>query len=374
MSAHEVIVVGAGIVGAACALALQQRGLQVLLLDQSDGGCGVTAAGMGHLVALDESPQELAFCIYSLGLWQRYLEQHPGLADYHPCGTLWVAESAAQWQQAEQRAGMFAEFGWPAELIPAGRLADTEPALRQGLHGGLRVTGDAVIFAPLVVQQLIADLLKAGGQYRSYCQVSRIHDGGLSLQDGRQLQARQVVLATALGTSALLPEVPVFGRKGHLAISDRYPGWLRHQVVSMAYGQTAMGSGGLTVAANVQPRPNGQWLIGSCRQDGQPDNQLDMTALAEVLRSAATLLPALADMRILRAWAGMRPATPDGHPFIGAHPGRAGVWLATGHEGLGVTTAFGTAALLADLICATVPAVDGSAYAPAGRLKESHHV
>jgi glycine/D-amino acid oxidase-like deaminating enzyme len=178
------------------------------------------------------------------------------------------------------------------------------------------------------------------------------------------MSADHIVIAAGVQVAQLLPEVPVFGRKGHLAITDRYPGRLTHQIVSMNYGQGEGSHGALAVAANVQPRPTGQWLIGSCRQDGQADNAIDPVALSAVLDTAITLLPCLAGMRIIRAWAGMRPATPDGLPLIGAHPGRNGVWLAAGHEGLGVTTSFGTARLLADRVMGRTGAVDPSPFLP----------
>jgi glycine/D-amino acid oxidase-like deaminating enzyme len=86
--------------------------------------------------------------------------------------------------------------------------------------------------------------------------------------------------------------------------------------------------------------------------------------LARVLRSAIALLPCLADMKIIRSWTGLRPATFDGRPVIGRHPLRAHVWVAAGHEGLGVTTAFGTAQLLADLMEARPPAIATAHYSP----------
>ena len=86
--------------------------------------------------------------------------------------------------------------------------------------------------------------------------------------------------------------------------------------------------------------------------------------MSPAVRSAIALLPCLAQMNIVRAWTGMRPATPDGRPLIGAHPGRDGVWLACGHEGLGVTTAFGTARLLADQILGRRGAIDTTHYQP----------
>ena len=361
---HDVLVVGAGIVGAACALALREGGMDVGLIDAGTPGAGVTAAGMGHLVALDESAAELDLCLLSLGLWRDFFAAHPGVGEPLHCGTLWVAGDEHQLAEAHGRAATLAARGCDAEPLGGERLRALEPELRAGLCGGVLVRGDSVVYPPAVADFLARRLVSLGGALYLGQRVAAIGARGLTLSDGRRMDARHVLVAAGAQVAALLPEVPVFPRKGHLAITDRYPGRLAHQVVNMDYGQSASGDDALSVAANVQPRATGQWLVGSCRQDRQSDTSVDPEVLAKVLRSAIALLPSLAQMNIVRAWSGMRPASPDGLPLLGAHPGRAGVWLACGHEGLGVTTAFASARLLADQILGRAASIDPSPYAP----------
>lgn len=370
MTNPDVIVVGAGIVGAACAVELQARGRRVLLVDRLGPGGGTTAAGMGHLVALDESDDELDLCLLSLRQWDRYVAEHGQRAEHVRCGTLWVAEDEEQLAHAAARAERLARRGWQADLLSPARLAMAEPALRPGLAGAVRVAPDGVVYPPAVARHLADQLTALGGSTLFGAAIAGIGTGCVHLHSGQRLDAHDVVVAAGCATTALLPDVPVFPRKGHLAITDRYPGRLRHQVVGMGYGQTAAGADGLAVAANVQPRPTGQWLIGSCRQDGIADAAVDPKVLAGVLRSAIALLPELAQLQVIRAWTGMRPASPDGRPIIGAHPGRPRTWLASGHEGLGVTTAFGTALLLADLMAGQPTVIDPDPYLPARFLHD----
>lgn len=358
------LVVGAGIVGAACALALREEGLDVALVDAATPGAGVTAAGMGHLVALDESEDELDLCLLSLRLWRDFLALHPGVGDPSHCGTLWVAENEHQLTEAQQRAERLSARGYSADAVGGDQLRQLEPALRRGLCGGVRVAGDSVVYPPAVADFMARQLVAQGGDLYAGQRVVAVGDGGATLANGSVLHAGRIVIAAGVQASTLMPEIPVFPRKGHLAITDRYPGTLKHQVVSMDYGQPAGGADALAVAANVQPRATGQWLVGSCRQDNQTGSAIDPAVLAQVLRSAIALLPRLAQMNIVRAWTGMRPATPDGRPLIGPHPGRKGVWLACGHEGLGVTTALGTAALLAAQMVGRDGLLDPAPYAP----------
>jgi glycine/D-amino acid oxidase-like deaminating enzyme len=365
MTHPDVIVVGAGIVGTACAQELQARGRDVLLVDARHPGGGVTAAGMGHLVALDETDDELDLCLLSLERWEEYLSTRAVQAEHVRCGTLWVAEDEAQMAHALARAARLGRRGWDAEALSGAALARTEPALRSGLAGGVRVFRDGAVYPPFVARDLAERLVAHGGRTLFDTGVAGIAPGCITLASGRRIVAGEVVVAAGTAVPRLLPDIPVFPRKGHLAITARYPRCLSHQVVGMGYGQTAAGSDGLAVAANVQPRSTGQWLIGSCRQHGIDDVHVDPRVLAHVLRAAIALLPCLADMTIIRSWAGLRPATPDGRPVIGPHPALDRVWLAAGHEGLGVTTAFGTARLLADLMLGQPSPIAAAPYAPA---------
>ncbi|MFZ3004420.1 MAG: FAD-dependent oxidoreductase [Undibacterium umbellatum] len=359
-----VCVIGAGIVGTTCALKMQEEGYQVNLIDAASPGCGVTAVGMGHLVALDESEQELDLCLLSLRMWKDFFTEFPGIGEVSQCGTLWVAENEDQLVEAHHRAqGLNARL-WRAEALTGEQVQKLEPALRPDLAGGVRVFGDSVVYPPKLAHFMTQLLVKRGGNLILGKRVAQLGDQRLVFADGSKLNADIIIVAAGLEVAKLLPEIAVFGRKGHLAITDRYPGRLSHQIVSMDYGQAAVSADALAVAANVQPRINGQWLIGSCRQDQQTDNSLDPKALGAVLQSAMKLLPCLADMQIIRAWAGMRPASPDGHQIIGPHPELAGVWVAAGHEGLGVTTAMATAKMLADQIAGRSGEIDYRHYSP----------
>lgn len=367
----EVIVIGAGIVGAACALKLRQAGCQVRLFEARTAGAAVTAAGMGHLVVLDESPDELELCLYSLNLWQAFLARRPEFRDVYRCGTLWVAENEAQLAAAEARAQAYNHHQWQAELLRGDALYQAEPALRRGLPGAVRVQHDMVVYPPALAALMVQELQQLGGHYHPHCAIERIDATAVLDQYGQRHRAAQIVVATGLAVPSLLDDIPIRPRKGHLAITDRYPGSLRHQVVSMNYGQASMKADALAVATNVQPRPTGQWLVGSCRQDLQTSVELDLPALSAVLSQAQALLPQLAEMRIIRCWAGMRPASPDGHPIIGPHPARTGVWLAAGHEGLGVTTALATAEILTQQMLNLPQSLASQHYLPERFFKSS---
>ncbi len=354
----DAIVVGAGIIGAACAWRLAREGYRVSVVD--DCRAGATAAGMGHLVCMDDNPAELALSAYSLRLWREVTGRMPQACAWRDCGTLWLAEQANEMAIAEQKRARLAEQGVAAELLTAEQVAAMEPMLRQGLAGGLRVPGDGILYAPQAARWLLADAGVAIDVVQG--EAIALDEAAVRLADGRELAAPVVVLACGLRANDLLSQPLLRAKKGHLAITDRYPPRVRHQLVELGYGASAHASDGASVAFNVQARPTGQWLIGSSRQFDSVDSSLDMPLLAAMLMRAQHFLPTLAQLNIIRCWTGLRAASADGLPLLGAHPRHTWLWLALGHEGLGVTTALGSAALLAAQIGRQAPEIDDSPY------------
>ncbi|WP_273974049.1 NAD(P)/FAD-dependent oxidoreductase [Serratia ureilytica] len=354
----DAIVVGAGIIGAACAWRLAREGYRVSVVD--DCRAGATAAGMGHLVCMDDNPAELALSAYSLRLWREVTGRMPQACAWRGCGTLWLAEQANEMAIAEQKRARLAEQGVAAELLTAEQVAAMEPMLRQGLAGGLRVPGDGILYAPHAARWLLADAGMAIDVVQG--EAIALDEAVVRLADGRELAAPVVVLACGLRANDLLSQPLLRAKKGHLAITDRYPPRVRHQLVELGYGASAHASDGASVAFNMQARPTGQWLVGSSRQFDSVDSSLDMPLLAAMLMRAQHFLPALAQLNIIRCWTGLRAASADGLPLLGAHPQHTWLWLALGHEGLGVTTALGSAALLAAQIGRQAPEIDDSPY------------
>ncbi|AWC79857.1 TPA: FAD-dependent oxidoreductase [Serratia marcescens] len=354
----DAIVVGAGIIGAACAWRLAREGYRVSVVD--DCRAGATAASMGHLVCMDDNPAELALSAYSLRLWREVTGRMPQACAWRGCGTLWLAEQANEMAIAEQKRARLAEQGVAAELLTAEQVAAMEPMLRQGLAGGLRVPGDGILYAPHAARWLLADAGAAIDVVQG--EAIALDEAAVRLADGRELAAPVVVLACGLRANDLLSQPLLRAKKGHLAITDRYPPRVRHQLVELGYGASAHASDGASVAFNVQARPTGQWLIGSSRQFDSVDSSLDMPLLAAMLMRAQHFLPALAQLNIIRCWTGLRAASADGLPLLGAHPQHTWLWLALGHEGLGVTTALGSAALLAAQIGRQAPEIDDFPY------------
>jgi glycine/D-amino acid oxidase-like deaminating enzyme len=367
-TAYDVVIAGGGIVGAACALACAQSGLNIAVVERGAIGGGASAAGMGHLVVLDGSEAEFALCRRSQELWRQLQTELPQSAEYSAAGTLWVAEDADEMGEAERKHRYLVERGLPADLLDARGVVQAEPQLRTNLAGGLLVPRDATIYPPVVAAYLIDKAQSLGATIYTGATITRLAEGEARLADGTRLCAPRLVNATGADAPFCTPGLPIRKRKGHLAITDRYPGMLRHQVVELGYMKSAHSITSESVACNLQPRITGQILIGSSRQIDVTDPAVEQAMLGRMLRRALEFMPALAQCNIVRTWTGFRAATPDKLPLIGPVPHDATLWLATGHEGLGITTSLGTAELLAAAFSGTKPMIPAEPYLPARLL------
>jgi glycine/D-amino acid oxidase-like deaminating enzyme len=230
-----------------------------------------------------------------------------------------------------------------------------------------------VIYPPCAAQYFVDQATAKGAQLFLATAVDRIETGGVRLRDGSTISAGLVVNSAGSSSPALTRGLEVKKRKGHLVITDRYPNFIRHQLVELGYLKSAHTLTAESVAFNVQPRKTGQLLIGSSRQFGVDDSHVDNSIVTQMLDRAVEYLPGLGKLSSLRTWTGFRAATPDKLPLIGPHMEHERLYLATGHEGLGITTSLATAKLLVAQILDRETPIPVTPYLPARIAQEPVH-
>jgi glycine/D-amino acid oxidase-like deaminating enzyme len=370
---YDVVIVGAGIVGAACAAECAREGLRVAIIEASHIGGGATAAGMGHLVVMDDSEAQFALTRYSQSLWHELAAELPRDSEFEACGTIWVAADDEELAEVRRKQRFYEERGVPVEVLDAQALAEAEPHLRPGLRGGLRVPSDGVIYPPCAARYLIERAQAEGADLHLGRAVVELNGRGARLSDGSFIPAGLTVNAAGSWSPTLTPGLDVQKRKGHLAITDRYPGLVRHQLIELGYLKSAHSLTSDSVAFNIQPRATGQVLIGSSRQYGVEEKQVEAPILRHMLARACEFMPGLAKLSVIRVWTGFRAATPDKLPLIGPCSDEDRLYLATGHEGLGITTSLGTAKLLVDQLLPRPSEIPLAPYLPARVRQEATH-
>ncbi|MCI0488525.1 MAG: FAD-binding oxidoreductase [Blastocatellia bacterium] len=347
-AAYDVAIIGAGIVGAACAAECAREGMSVAVIESKIIGGGATAAGMGHIVVMDDSEAQFALTRYSQILWDRLAEELPPVVEYEKCGTIWVAADEEEMAEVTRKKNFYEDRAVTVEALDSRSLEEAEPNLRKGFAGGLRVPGDSVIYPPSAARFLLERAQARGAVLFAGQPVTRLTEDGVKLGDGTFISAALTVNAAGSWSPELTPGLGIQKRKGHLLITDRYPGFVHHQLVELGYLKSAHSLTSDSVAFNLQPRRTGQLLIGSSRQYGVEDSGVETAMLGKMIERACYYMPRLAQLSAIRAWTGFRAATADKLPLIGPCPGCERLYLATGHEGLGITTSLGTAKLLVD--------------------------
>jgi glycine/D-amino acid oxidase-like deaminating enzyme len=363
MARFDVVVIGAGIVGAACARECARAGLRTAVIDGGTAGAA-TAAAMGHVVVLDDSAAQFALSLYSRGLWHEDREaMQAAEVESRAPGTLWLATNDEENSLLRTRGAEYAQAGVAVELLDGMRLTQLEPNLRSGLAGALWVQDDLVCDPPAAAAFYLGEALREGATvFRSRAVAAA--DGSVELADGTQLDAARIVLATGVACE-LMPALPIRRRKGHLLITEPRPGFLARQIIELGYLTSAHSVEQDSVAFNVQPRPDGSILIGASRQYGNEDPRVDQHIVEQLRACAQSFMPALAAVPTASIRVGFRPASPDKLPIIGPAArisDDSTMWLCAGFEGLGITCAPGAARLLADGLLGRVSAIDQTPY------------
>ncbi|HEY1463903.1 MAG TPA: FAD-dependent oxidoreductase [Terriglobales bacterium] len=362
---YDVAIVGSGIVGAACADECARQGLSVAVIDRDLIGGGATAAGMGHIVVMDDSEAQFALTRYSQQLWLALRDQLPSNVEYEQTGTIWIAADEEEMDEVRRKERYYGQRGVPVEVLDAKKMEALEPNLRKGLAGGLLVPEDGVLYAPCAARFLLDRAQVNGARLFLGPSVTQMGEGRVRTADEMEISAKYVVNATGANAPDFTPEVEIKKRKGHLIITDRYPGFVSHQLVELGYLKSAHSTTEDSVAFNVQPRKTGQILIGSSRQYGAEHKDVDNHILARMIQRAAEYMPGLGALLAIRVWTGFRAATPDKLPLIGPSTKDPTLYLATGHEGLGITTSLATARLLADQLLQRKSVISPTPYLPA---------
>jgi glycine/D-amino acid oxidase-like deaminating enzyme len=321
---------------------------------------------MGHLVVMDDSPAQLALSRFSRELWRDLQNQLPPQVEFEQRGTLWVAADAEEMDEVLAKHRTYGSMAAASEVLDEAALHEAEPNLRSGLAGALLVPHDAVIYPPAATAYFLASALRQNANRPAKLlrgvRPVKAADGVVTLQDGTRIAAGNIVIATGVDTT-LVPWLNLQKRKGHLVITDRYPRFVHHQLVELGYLKSAHKLTEDSVAFNVQPRQNGQLLIGSSRQYGDLSSEIDPGILGKMMERAVGYLPSLQSVSVLRVWTGFRAATPDKLPVIGPTLDPS-ILVAMGFEGLGITNAPGAARLILSHILQQEFPIDPAPYLP----------
>jgi D-hydroxyproline dehydrogenase subunit beta len=356
-----VAVVGAGIVGCACAWELARRGLRVCLIDRGEVSGGTTGLGEGNVLCSDKEPgAELALARAGLALYDEMEELLGEEAGIRRKGALVVHADEEGWAAEPERLEGVRAAGVECSLMTPAEVREAEPELRGELLGASWFPHDLQCVPRAIARALAREAERVGAAVETGRRVDAIvvragRVEGLETAEGRVAGAAVVLAAGAwsapLARSAGL-ELPVEPRKGQLLRLEHRPEFLRCKVIDGGYMAAVASTGaGLHVSTVVETTLDGHVLVGSSRERRGFDLSVDPHVSDALLRAAAGLVPGVGDLRVESAWAGLRPWLPGGLPAIGPSAAADGLWIATGHEGAGVAHGPITGRLIAQAMC-----------------------
>ncbi len=375
MTMPQVIIVGAGVIGSACAYFLSQSGVEVTLIDQGDIGGGTSSRCDGNVLAIDKDPgfdSQMALASQEI---LHDLARRMGPFEYRRPGSYLVCDNedeiplARRWVEAQQ------EEGLPFRFLDREALHQHLPHVAPDVPGGLYCGSDSTLNPLLYTERLAAGAREAGARVLPHRQVNRVtvEDGrvfGVELLSGERIPADVVVVAAGVWTPALLAplgvEVPVKPRKGQLLVSGKGPLFGDAKVMEFGYLMSKFGRERIAppdvvehgVALVYEPTTSHNFLLGSSREFGTWDTTPDVEVNRTIARRAMRFYPGMKEVTIIRSYAGLRPWTPDHFPIVSWVKKVPGLFIAAGHEGDGIGLAAITGHLVRDLITDQTPPID----------------
>ncbi|MDX6617558.1 MAG: glycine oxidase [Solirubrobacterales bacterium] len=363
---YDAIVIGAGVIGLACAWRTAERGLSVCVVERDRVGAGATGVAAGMLAPVGEATwgEEalLGLALASARDWPDFaadLERDSGAeSSYAAIGALHVALDRDEAAELRRRHELHLSLGLGSEWLQASKCRELEPGLAPSCAGGLLASEEAAVDPRVLLRALTVALRERGGELIEGREVTGLEStggavSGVRLAGGESLDAAAVVVAAGAWSRA-----------------EWLPEEMRPQVRPVKGEIVALRGSGAPVCERIVagerfyavPRADGRLVVGATVEERGFDTTVTAGGVHELLRESYRALPDVAELELIETSAGLRPGSPDNAPLIGA--AGDGLLLATGHYRNGVLLAPATAEAIAALVAGGEPAVDLAPFAP----------
>lgn len=378
---QDLCIVGGGIIGCATAFYAARAGLKVVLCEARDLASGVSGTNPGTVSLATKTPGDhvrLAQASMKEMAWLDGLLGHS--FDYVQAGSLVVVEDEAERAFAVEHAAGLRRSGVDIELVDAAAAAKVQPILTGPILGALWTPQDLLVNSRKLTLALGQGAQAAGAEIRENTAVEALARRGDHWEiatAGGAIQSKWLVNAAGMGAPSLGRLVgaqhAIRPRKGQLLAATPIAGTAPVRVSSVQellkkQGLPVAQYPGPAVALGLTPQADGMIFLGGTQEDSDL-LLLDPCTVATIALRLARLFPPLGQAGIVRAWAGVRPSGPHGHPLVGPVDGIPDYLIAGGHGGDGVALAPVTGRYLAELAAGALAGESFAAFA--GRLADS---
>ncbi|MBU6164257.1 MAG: FAD-binding oxidoreductase [Actinomycetales bacterium] len=368
----EVVIIGAGIVGAMCAYYVNRAGLKAIVIDRGTVASGTTGAGEGNIMVSDKSPgPELELALKSRDMWFEVAQDLGNEFELVAKGGLAVsrgdASSLFELSNSQSVAGV------QTKRVGASEIQELEPFISKAIQNGVHYPQDAQCQPMLAAAHILRQLQRRGLEFIGHQEVLKIERKSENLTvrtSTLEIQSDFVVNAagTWAGEIARLAgsELPIMPRRGFILVTAPLPKYVNHKVYDSDYvDNVASSDADLQTSTVIEGTQSGTILIGASRERVGFDKSISVSVIQRLARQATSLFPILAGAQLLRVYNGFRPYSPDHLPVIGADSLIPGLYHCAGHEGAGIGLSAGSGKVIAQLIKNEIPIVNPEPFSPA---------
>jgi glycine/D-amino acid oxidase-like deaminating enzyme len=368
----EVVIIGAGIVGAMCAYYVNRAGLKAIVIDRGTVASGTTGAGEGNIMVSDKSPgPELELALKSRDMWFEVAQDLGNEFELVAKGGLAVsrgdASSLFELSNSQSVAGV------QTKRVGAFEIQELEPFISKEIQNGVHYPQDAQCQPMLAAAHILRQLQRRGLEFIGHKEVLKIERKSENLTvrtSTLDIQSDYVVNAagTWAGEIARLAgsELPIMPRRGFILVTAPLPKYVNHKVYDSDYvDNVASSDADLQTSTVIEGTQSGTILIGASRERVGFDKSISVSVIQRLARQATSLFPILAGAQLLRVYNGFRPYSPDHLPVIGADSLIPGLYHCAGHEGAGIGLSAGSGKVIAQLIKNETPIVNPEPFSPA---------
>ena len=368
----EVVIIGAGIVGAMCAYYVNRAGLKAIVIDRGTVASGTTGAGEGNIMVSDKSPgPELELALKSRDMWFEVAQDLGNEFELVAKGGLAVsrgdASSLFELSNSQSVAGV------QTKRVGASEIQELEPFISKAIQNGVHYPQDAQCQPMLAAAHILRQLQRRGLEFIGHQEVLKIERKSENLTVRTStLEIKSDFVVNAAGTWAgeiarlAGSELPIMPRRGFILVTAPLPKYVNHKVYDSDYvDNVASSDADLQTSTVIEGTQSGTILIGASRERVGFDKSISVSVIQRLARQATSLFPVLAGAQLLRVYNGFRPYSPDHLPVIGADSLIPGLYHCAGHEGAGIGLSAGSGKVIAQLIKNETPIVNPEPFSPA---------